>query len=554
MTQEDEGVDAPLITQHPDEEDLLENQVSAGWFVWALTFSAGISGLLFGYDTGVISSTLVSIGSDLDHHPLTSLDKSLITACTSLFALFASPTTGVLADKLGRKYVIIIADVLFIIGALCQAMSLGVWGMIVGRSIIGLAVGGASLVVPLLVDSTSMLISTKAHERNRYISELSPSHLRGRLVTISSLFITGGQVVAYVIGWIFTHKANGWRWMVGLGAAPAFGQLLTLIILPETPRWLAKVSRGEEARRVLKKIYGTGHGVDRVVDQVLRSIEREVIEEEDAVNKRNGSAPTKKPSFFSGFQDRCADLFNVPGNRRALTIACMLQGLQQLCGFNCLMYFSATIFALVGFTSPTLTSLSIAITNFLFTVAAFILIDRIGRRRILLLSIPIMTTGLVLCAVAFHFLHLPTTADFQAPRETTPDGTTQSSSHIWSILILISMIIYVASYALGLGNVPWQQSELFPLSVRSVGSSLATATNWGSNFVVGLTFLLMMDHLTPFWTFICYALVCVVGLVAVYHIYPETNGLSLEEVGGLLANGWGVEESIRRGRRGIGSS
>ena len=218
------------------------------------------------------------------------------------------------------------------------------------------------------------------------------------------------------------------------------------------------------------------------------------------------------------------------------------------------MYFSATIFALVGFKSPTLTSLCIAVTNFAFTLVAFHYIDRIGRRRILLLSIPVMVLGLALCAFAFLFIHLPT----QESRASTdletgnPESTTS-----WPLVIVLSMVVYVASYAVGLGNVPWQQSELFPLSVRSLGSSLATATNWGSNFVIGLTFLPMMEFVTPTVTFALYALVCVGAWMAVWRIYPETAGLGLEEVGGLLREGWGVEESLRKFRerrsKGIGA-
>lgn len=212
---------------------------------------------------------------------------------------------------------------------------------------------------------------------------------------------------------------------------------------------------------------------------------------------------------------------------------------------NSLMYFSATIFALVGFNAPTLASLSIAVTNFLLTIVAFILIDRVGRRRILLLSIPIMIAGLVLCALAFNFIHLPT------PRHDAVENETGNGATFWAFLILLSMVVYVCGYAVGMGPVPWQQSELFPLSVRSLGSGLATATNWGSNFIVGLTFLPMMEVLTPVWTFAAYAGVCVVGWWCVWRIYPETMGLGLEEVGGLLADGWGVEESRRRkvGRR-----
>jgi SP family myo-inositol transporter-like MFS transporter 13 len=210
------------------------------------------------------------------------------------------------------------------------------------------------------------------------------------------------------------------------------------------------------------------------------------------------------------------------------------------------MYFSATIFTLVGFSIPTLTSLTVAVTNFVFTVAALILIDRIGRRRILLYSIPFMVVGLLLSAYGFSFIKLGA-EDSRAPETTRDDvATTEiqsvgpASEHGAAITVLISIMVYVAAYAIGLGNVPWMQSELFPLSVRALGSGVATATNWAANFVVGLTFLPLMEALSPSWTFVLYAAVCAVGYVLVWRVYPETAGLSLEEATALLENGWGV--------------
>lgn len=210
------------------------------------------------------------------------------------------------------------------------------------------------------------------------------------------------------------------------------------------------------------------------------------------------------------------------------------------------MYFSATIFALVGFTSPTLTSLTIACTNFAFTLVAFHFIDLVGRRRILLLSVPIMVIGLVLCAIAFIFVHLPKRETAVQTRAAIDHNAQPSGTQgPWPLLIVLSMVIYVASYALGMGNVPWQQAELFPLSVRSLGSALATATNWGSNFIIGITFLPMMEFVTPSGTFAVYASVCVAAWLAIWWIYPETAGLSLEDVGLLLRDGYGVKESLR---------
>ncbi|KAK5660985.1 hypothetical protein OQA88_12362 [Cercophora sp. LCS_1] len=470
---------------------------SPGLFIWLLAFSAGIS------------------GTSLSGRALSSLDKSIITSCTSLFALIISPFASILADTLGRKRVILVADALFIMGAVVQAWSSSVALMVVGRSIVGAAVGAASFVVPL------------------YIAELAPAAHRGRLVTTTVVFITLGQVVAYIVGWLFGEygsKETAWRWMVGLGALPAALQLCILFLMPETPRWLVKAGRSTAARDVIVKVLGHNAGSSRLVEATLKDIEIEVREEEQASRRRSGGA---RPS--SVLPDSLQELLNVRRNRRALAIACLLQGLQQLCGFNSLMYFSATIFTLLGFPIPTLTSLVVAVTNFAFTLVALVYIDRVGRRRILLLSIPFMVLGLLLAAFGFSFIDLSSSA------VDSPDSPEVPSGHGAAITILVSIMLYVAGYAIGLGNVPWMQSELFSLNVRSLGSGIATATNWGANFVIGLTFLLLMDALTPSWTFVLYAVICAVGYGLIWTFYPETAGLSLEEAATLLEDdNWGL--------------
>ncbi|KAL9526891.1 Myo-inositol transporter [Sphaerulina musiva] len=490
---------------------------SVGPVIRFLTLSAGISGLLFGFDTGVISSTLVSLGSDLSNRPLTTSDKSIVTAITSLFALLSAPTTGFFADRYGRKSVIVVPAMLFAVGAVIQAGANYVWIMAAGRALVGAAVGVASGAVPL------------------YITELAPAELRGRLVTIQSLFITGGQVVAYLIGWAFAALPHGWRYMVGVGAVPALLQLALLLWMPETPRWLLQTGQQERARAVLQAVYATLAPSERdfMVDYVLAGIHAEILEEDKTLQGVSTSS-----DGTSGFQNASKELFATPANRRALTIACMLQGLQQLCGFNSLMYFSATIFSLVGFTSPIGTSLSIALTNFVFTLVAFALIDSVGRRKMLLRTIPFMVLGLLACSVAFMFI-----PPSQSHLTSNPDGM-RNASGTWSILLLLSLILYVAAYASGLGTVPWQQSELFPLRVRSLGSGLATTTNWSSNFVIGMTFLPMMNILGASTTFTLYAIICVLGWATIWAIYPETAGLELEGIGEILRDGWGVTESI----------
>ena len=257
-----------------------------------------------------------------------------------------------------------------------------------------------------------------------------------------------------------------------------------------------------------------------------------MLEEEEviAANKDRHTGCVLTPAASS--------LFGHAPHLRALAIACLLQALQQLCGFNSVMYFSATIFETLQFSSPTLVSMSIAITNFLGTVAAFNLIDRVGRRRILLVTIPFMVAALLLCAGAFTLV--PPAGNRKNQQSPPPNPRAPAMG------VLVSLILYVLSYAVGLGSVPWQQSELFPLSVRSLGSSISTATNWSCNFMIGLTFLPMMELQSPTWTFICYAAICAMGLGLVWAIYPETKGLDLEDVGALLKDGWGVKESLQR--------
>lgn len=217
--------------------------------------------------------------------------------------MIASPITGVLADKFGRKAIILVADVLFIVGALWQATIESVVGMVIGRTIVGFAVGGASLVVPL------------------YISELSPSAFRGMLVTLSILFITFGQVVAYFIGYALSLQQGGWRWMVGLGAAPAVLQFGLMILLPESPRWLVKADNTTEARKVLHNVYAAGK--DAMVEEVLRAIKTEISDEE-AISDDVFTAVTgnRAQIWLTRIRNRFAEMFHVGGNRRALTIAC----------------------------------------------------------------------------------------------------------------------------------------------------------------------------------------------------------------------------------------
>ncbi|KZT65007.1 general substrate transporter [Daedalea quercina L-15889] len=488
-----------------------EGEEHTTWFVWLLVFCTSISGLLFGYDTGVISGALVTIGSDLGPENLLDFQKELITTATTLGALIGGLIAGMLSDYVGRKPVLAAADIIFIAGAIGQAVCHAVWPMIGGRFVIGFGVGLASCIAPL------------------YIQELSPTRLRGRMVAVNVVAITGGQVIAYGIDAAFQNTHGGWRWMVGLGTVPAGLQFLFLLFLPESPRIMIRRGRLDNAHRILSRIYSMA--TPEQVELKLKVLEAAVRQSVEIANSTT-------------FRQRVQSIILVPIHRRALVIACGLQAFQQLCGFNTLMYYSATLFQEIGFNDSIAVSLIVSGTNFVFTLFALKYIDIIGRRKIMIFSAPGMIIGLVVAAISFHYM-----------TQKTGGQLIEDSNYpkAWSIIILISMIFYVASYATGLGNVPWQQGELFALEVRGIGTSFATTMNWGANLLINSTYLSLMAAITPAGAFGFYAGLCLLGWLFCLFCFPETAGLSLEEAQMIFQHGFGVRESerLRREKREI---
>ncbi|CAE7173542.1 unnamed protein product [Rhizoctonia solani] len=508
-TQHNENVDDSIAEIMRDQETgeiseaavRAEGEEKATFFVWVLVLASSISGLLFGYDTGVISGTLVTIGSDLGPEQLSNTQKELITSATTLGALIGGLAAGMISDFVGRKPVLAAANVVFIGGAIAQAVCHTVAAMIGGRFLIGIGVGLAACMAPL------------------FIAELSPTKLRGRLVTVNVVFITGGQVISYGIGAAFESSPGGWRWMVGLGAVPAALQLVMLPFLPESPRILVRSGNLEQAEKNMAKIYA--HATPEQVAQKVKLLRASVQESIDIQNNTT-------------FVQRFKSILTIPVNRRALIVACGLQGkkMQQLCGFNTLIYYSATLFKSIGFDKPTAVGLIIAGTNFIFTLVALKYIDIIGRRKIMLFTPPGMIFGLTLASISFYFLTKHTGG-------VLVDGAKYPSS--WSALVLFSMVFYVASYATGLGN----QSELFALEVRGIGASIATSANWAANLVIGATYLSLMHAITPSGAFGFYAGLCLLGWLFCIFCYPETAGLSLEEVKLIFREDFGIKASER---------
>ncbi|QPG75341.1 hypothetical protein FOA43_002694 [Brettanomyces nanus] len=471
-----------------------------------LTFLASISGFMFGYDTGYISSALVSIGDSFGAE-LTYSEEQLITAATSLGAFITAVISGIIVDYFGRKPVLMVSNILFVVGSIIQCAAHGVWPMIVGRFIMGFGVGTGSLIAPL------------------YIAELAPSSFRGRLVVLNCLGITGGQLIAYGIGAGLDSVHNGWRIVVGLSIIPPAVQFVSFLFLPDTPRFLIMKNDIDKAEKVITRIYNGA--TPELVHEKIREIQE-------------ANAGIRGDSVLQRYWNSVLEIHRVPSNFRALFLACSLQAIQQFTGFNSLMYFSATIFKAIGFNNSTAVSLIVAGTNFFVTILAFFVIDKVGRRRMLMLSLPFMMLFLALCAIAFHFV------DIKFENHAAKLNGSVSS---WGIVIIVFMICFVASYAIGIGNVPWQQSELFPQSVRGLGASYATATNWVGSLVISSTFFTMLENITPTGTFALFASLTAVSIVLIYFCYPELSNLSLEEVQMVLTGGFNIKTSEKLAKK-----
>ncbi|KAF9977469.1 myo-inositol transporter [Modicella reniformis] len=362
------------------------------------------------------------------------------------------------------------------------------------------------------------------------------------------LLITGGQLVAYLVSSALTDVNNGWRWMMAISALPAILQLITLPFLPESPRYLVKKGDIRAAEAVLRRCMGLSDANDDFIKREVEAI---------------------RESLELSHKTRYRDLLR-KDLRRPLVIACFMQLWQQLSGFNTAMYYSATILKMAGFPnakSATLFSLLIAGTNMIMTMVAIKIIDRVGRRKILLVTIVGMIIGLIILGVAFirimgftvrqgecvqygsncaacltddrcYFQDLSNTCQDMGWNGTgkrpiytgvCPNRSGGIKAGSW--VALASLVFYVASYGLGLGNAPWLiQSELFPLDIRGKATGMATACNFTGNLVISLTFLTLTQRITATGTFWLYAGILVIAWFFVYFLVPETAGMNLEAI------------------------
>lgn len=426
---------------------------------------AGLGGLLFGYDTGVIAGALLFIKTDFD---LGSFAQGLVVAAVPIGAVAGAAIAGPAADTYGRRLMILVAAAVFIVGALASAAAPGVEVLVIARVVIGVAIGLASAAAPV------------------YISEVAPPESRGRLVSFFQLAVTIGILVAYLVGLAFDH-VEGWRWMLGLGCVPALALAFGMVRMPQSPRWLVMSGDDFAARATLAKI--------RVDDP--DTIDRELEEIKESIEERPG---------------QWSELLQ-PVVKAALVVGVGLAILQQVTGINTVIYYAPTIVEFTGVDSSAgsiLAAVGVGVINVAMTLVALRLLDRAGRRTLLMIGVSGMVVSLFALGLAF---------------EVGGGGT------FGSALAIASLMTYVASFAISLGPIFWLlNAEIYPLSVRSKAAGIGTMANWTFNFIVSLTFLLLIEALGQSGAFWFYGGVGVLTLVFCWKLVPETKGKPLEEI------------------------
>ena len=440
----------------------LQKKHSSG-YVYLISAIAAVAGLLFGFDIAVINGAIIFLKEQFH---LSILETEFATSSLLVGCVFGAIMAGVLSDWLGRKRILLVAALLFAVSAFGAALPRNLTEFVIARFIGGIAVGAASLLAPL------------------YIAEISPPNIRGRLVSLNQMAIVTGILLSYLVNWLLSFSgSSGWRWMFASAAVPSIGFFIGLFFVPESPRWLTKQGCYDKALETLARVGGPEHA------------RTEMLQIKEAIAEEAGSV---------------LELLK-PGLRRPLIIAVVLAILQQITGINTVLFYGSIIFKeQVGNHSESAAvgmNVIIGIINFLCTIVALWIIDKAGRKPLLMFASAGMAISLVLLGLAFLFQPPPT------------------------LLILTCMLLCVASFGVGMGPGVWVViSELFPTRIRGRAMSIATVSLWIACVALTFTFLSLVQAITVSGAFWVYASMCVVTFVFVWRGTPETKGKTLEEI------------------------
>jgi len=432
-------------------------------YAYLISLVAAISGLLFGFDTAVINGALIFLRADLG---LSTRGTEIATSSLLVGCALGAAVAGWLTDRLGRKRMLIVSALLFAASAFGAALPRTLAEFVAARLVGGLAIGVASVLAPL------------------YIAEISPRAIRGRLVGLNQMAIVSGILLAYFVNWVLSSLGPAsWRYMFAAAAVPSLAFLAALLFVPESPRFLVEQGREHDALAVLARVGGPGSARD------------ELAEIRDTIAREKGTL---------------AELF-AARLRRPLGIAVFLAVFQQITGINTVIYYGSIIFKeQVGGQSDSaaiFANVIVGVVNFVMTIVALWLIDRVGRRPLMMLASGGMAVSLFALGLLFHVQPPP------------------------AALILGAILLYTASFSVGLGPGVWIViSELFPTRIRGRAMSIATLFLWLACILITATFLSLVELVGSSGAFWLYAAMSVINLVFVWRVMPETKGRSLEEI------------------------
>lgn len=430
-------------------------------YILGISFISALGGYLFGFDFAVISGALPFLRTEF---ALNAWWEGFLTGSLALGCIVGCLWAGSIADKYGRKPGLILASLIFAVSSLGMAFSEGLTIFVIMRFAAGIGVGMASMLSPM------------------YIAEVSPAHMRGRNVAINQLTIVFGILITNLVNYMLADSGpDAWRWMFGLGAVPSILFFLGVLWLPESPRWLVKAGRQEQAKKVLDKI-GNVAFAENTFHDIQKSLQGNT-----------------KQSYKAVFAKAV---------RPAVVVGITLAVFQQLCGINVVFNYTSTIFESVGanLDRQLFETVSIGIVNLVFTVVAMWQVDKLGRRPLMLIG----SLGLSIVYIVLAFLL-----------------QSQASAGLVSLFVLLA----IAMYATSLAPVTWVLiSEIFPNNIRGVASSVAIVSLWGAYFILVFTFPILAEELGTYGPFYLYAIICFLGFLFVKSKVKETKGRTLEEL------------------------
>ncbi|BAS45311.1 hypothetical protein SSCHL_0531 [Staphylococcus schleiferi] len=424
-------------------------------------FIGALGGLLYGYDMGVISGALLYLKNDIHLNPFT---EGLVVSSMLVGAIFGSGFSGPLSEKLGRRRLVFIISIVFIIGALILASAPSMEVLVIGRLVIGFAVGGSTAIVPV------------------YLSELAPTEARGSLSSLNQLMITIGILSSYLVNYAFA-PIEGWRWMLGLAVVPSLILMIGVIFMPESPRWLLE-KRGEKAARDVMKLTYPASEIDGEIENMKK---------------------------INAISDSTWTVLKSPWLLSTIIIGSVFALLQQLIGINAIIYYAPKIFAKAGLGDSTaiLSTVGIGVVNVLVTIVAIFIIDKVDRKKLLVIGNIGMVASLLIMSILIWIMGV--------------------NSAAW--IMMICLTTFIIFFGISWGPILWVMlPELFPMRARGAATGIAALVLSIGSLLVAQLFPLLTEVLEIQEVFLIFAVIGVIALFFVVKFLPETRGRSLEQI------------------------